>query len=367
MEQELPLRSSNFSDDYFTVITEDGYVLGLYRLVMNTSDSAKAGVLLMHGATVSGSIWVDRPKERCLAFRLCDRNFDVWIANFRGTIYSNKHIHFAGNSSEYWNYSFHEIGIYDIPAILETIYERNGGKKVFLIGISMGGTAATIYASLKPKHCEKHVKAIISMSGSIFFTGITSIYKHISPHVYDLYKFGESIGFRNFAPSIITRFTLLRDFLTNFPPARILMQVFLFSTFGYDSTGIHEGFYPSILGHVPAGISLKTILHYAQLVTKEDKFDFFDNGPSENLKIYGVRDTPAYPLENINTFFYILAGGNDTLVTPKGCRKFYDLLAEDKRKMDIIEGYNHIHWLYGEDLDKGFIPTIDFMENNLNL
>ena len=54
-----------------------------------------------------------------MAFRLVDKGFDVWINNSRGSKYSLEHktIEVSKNPEQYYDFSFHEIGIYDLPAV----------------------------------------------------------------------------------------------------------------------------------------------------------------------------------------------------------------------------------------------------------
>jgi len=58
---------------------------------------------------------------------MCELGFDVWLNNSRGTRYSLEHEFFSnknnGDKSEreekkkYWEFSFHEHGIFDQPAL----------------------------------------------------------------------------------------------------------------------------------------------------------------------------------------------------------------------------------------------------------
>lgn len=59
------------------------------------------------------------------AFQLHQRKYDVWLANLRGmTPYGRHHLELTDVMSEFWRYSFHEHGAYDLPAIIDHIMER---------------------------------------------------------------------------------------------------------------------------------------------------------------------------------------------------------------------------------------------------
>jgi len=69
--------------------------------------------------------------------RLADEGYDVWMANARGSWYSQDHTSLsAKDDNEYWLFNFGDVGYYDVPAIIETIREETGHEKVYFIGYS---------------------------------------------------------------------------------------------------------------------------------------------------------------------------------------------------------------------------------------
>jgi len=73
------------------------------------------------------------PGEKHHWFKTIDEGYDVWFNNFRGTRYSLEHVDLDNTSSEYWDFTFSELGIYDAPAAIELIYQENGGEKIYLV------------------------------------------------------------------------------------------------------------------------------------------------------------------------------------------------------------------------------------------
>jgi hypothetical protein len=56
--------------------------------------------------------------EDSMAFFLADKGFDVWINNSRGNRYSKNHVYLeADKDPEYWDFSFEDMGKYDLPAL----------------------------------------------------------------------------------------------------------------------------------------------------------------------------------------------------------------------------------------------------------
>ena len=70
--------------------------------------------------------------------QLVDEGYEVWLGNDRGTFYSNKHRRDGNWESlkERWDFSWADMGYYDMPAALDKIIEVSGKPKVTVIGYS---------------------------------------------------------------------------------------------------------------------------------------------------------------------------------------------------------------------------------------
>jgi len=73
-----------------------------------------------------------------LAHYLWLQGYDVWMANYRGV---GREPYQSGGGT---GYSLDDLGIYDVPAIVEKVYEVTGKHPIWL-GHSMGATMAYIY------------------------------------------------------------------------------------------------------------------------------------------------------------------------------------------------------------------------------
>ena len=56
-----------------------------------------------------------------LPIRLMNEGYDVWLANMRGTQYSRQHetLDSSDYTSDYWNFSWAEKGMLDVPAAIK--------------------------------------------------------------------------------------------------------------------------------------------------------------------------------------------------------------------------------------------------------
>lgn len=86
----------------------------------------------------------------------------------------------------------------------------------------------------------------------------------------------------------------------------------LFLMAGSNSELMQYAKLPKILRFTPAGAATKQLIHYGQGIRSND-FRQFDNGFIENLRRYGSRRPPAYPLNNVNAPVALHYSMNDYL------------------------------------------------------
>ena len=72
-----------------------------------------------------------------LAGSLANQGYDVWMGNNRGSLYSNTHkLDGQWSLKEHWDFSWAEMGYYDLPAEIEKIREVTRKPKVTLVAYS---------------------------------------------------------------------------------------------------------------------------------------------------------------------------------------------------------------------------------------
>lgn len=96
---------------------------------------------------------------------------DVWFGCARGTQFSRKHRFLdPDNSTEFWNYSFHEIGKYDVPAMIDTALTKSNRTSLHYVGHSQGCCVFFIMLSFRPEY-NKKVVSMHAMAPSLFING----------------------------------------------------------------------------------------------------------------------------------------------------------------------------------------------------
>jgi len=141
-------------------VTEDGYINTMHRICgpKGTTPGLSTGrpvIFFQPGlCSASSSICCNGP-EFSIAYALADAGFDLWINNSRGTTYSRAHRHLdpdvkAKGHEKYWEFSFQEMGQFDLPAAFNYVMKETGIQQFSYIGHSMGTTEIMVALADNP-------------------------------------------------------------------------------------------------------------------------------------------------------------------------------------------------------------------------
>uniref|UniRef100_A0A8D2PF99 AB hydrolase-1 domain-containing protein n=1 Tax=Zosterops lateralis melanops TaxID=1220523 RepID=A0A8D2PF99_ZOSLA len=170
------IRYHGFPSEEYEITTEDGYILDVFRIPAGRNSQntgKKPAVLLHHGILGDCTHWIFNLPNNSLGFLLADVGYDVWLGNSRGVTWSLKHKTLKPCQKEFWQFSFDEIGKYDIPAELNFIMNKTGQKNVYYIGHSEGSAIGFIAFSTYPDLSQK-IKAFIALAPVVTTTHATS-------------------------------------------------------------------------------------------------------------------------------------------------------------------------------------------------
>lgn len=95
---------------------------------------------MQHGLTGSADEWFINGEGASIGFYFVNKGYDVWVGNNRGCKYSKGHVRPDISSKDYWDFSFTEMGLYDVPAFYKYILGNydDAGKKIIYLGLSEG-------------------------------------------------------------------------------------------------------------------------------------------------------------------------------------------------------------------------------------
>ncbi|XP_046965766.1 lipase 1-like [Vanessa cardui] len=294
----------------YEVITEDGYILTMFHL----PGRSRFPVILMHGILDSSDTWIIRG-ENSLAITLANQGYDVWLPNSRGNRYSRRHVQLDPDKDvDFWKYSFHEIGYYDLPALIDRVLKETGAPTLTAIGHSQGNTAFYILGSTKPEYNEK-VNVMIALAPICYLHHSPppiSTFIKLTPLVESIFtelNINEVLG-DNTTAARIYRFVCSSSVIS-YP---FCAYVLFFPLTGYDPTELEPNFFRISTKYFPAGISSRCLVHFLQ-VGHRRVFAQFDYGSEGNKALYNSTVPPPYDLSKVSMPIALLAARNDVLST----------------------------------------------------
>jgi len=315
------IEARGYEVETHNVTTADGYILTMHRLPKSFDESqaglveaagGKPAVLVQHGLLDSSFSWV------------CNAGYDVWLGNNRGNTYSSNHVKYTTEDDAFWEFSWEDMGKFDLPAMLSHVLAVSGQSTVALVGHSEGTTQAFVafqnqtlaqsvsyFAALAPIAWLGNTKAkALKFLASVYLDKIFDVFGQVE---------------------FLTQNEVLQEVIT---AAACTLNPELCETALALVSGDSENWNASrvsvYLSEMPAGTSVKNMAHYAQSIRK-DTFSEYNYGCSclralginlcsklicENKAKYGTFDPPAFPVSKMvypRTGFF--TGENDILAT----------------------------------------------------
>lgn len=167
----------------FDVQTQDGYILKLYRIPgspFSPPAPGKKAALVVHGFYTSSIDWVNLGTNHSLPYTLADAGYEVWLANLRGNTLSRRHASLNPNSEKYWDFTFHEVGLYDLPALIDFALARSGNTKLHFVGWSGSTASFLVMGSEKSAYMNKISSAHLLSPASFFTHAVSPPYRALS-------------------------------------------------------------------------------------------------------------------------------------------------------------------------------------------
>ncbi|XP_023946626.2 lipase 1-like [Bicyclus anynana] len=346
---ELSFKYGHPAKEY-RVVTEDGYILQLFRW----PGKSKIPVLLMHGLFSTADSWILRGNTS-LPVALVNAGYDVWIGNIRGNKYSRRHSNLNPNKRKFWNFSFHELAVYDLSAIIDTVLDKTGAKKINAMGHSQGNSIFYVLSSTRPEYNEK-VNLLIALSPVCYFNNAQPPVNNVLEFIPIFGRITKGFVAEIFGPGLI------RVLLENICPIPdlgyfICAENILFPLAGFNKAELGPDFVPVLTTHFPSSSSLKNLLHLAQVYDRKI-FAAYDYGP-RNVLVYNSTEPPEYDLNKVTMPVVLIAAKNDRLSTLKDVellrRKLPNVVGELVMEPDK---FNHIDYLWGEHTNVYLHPFI---------
>ncbi|XP_062195920.1 triacylglycerol lipase 2-like [Phragmites australis] len=336
------------------VTTEDGYILSLQRIPRGRGGGAAGGrggaragqpVLLQHGVLVDGMTWLLASPEESLAFVLADRGFDVWIANTRGTRWSRRHVSLDPSSRLYWNWSWDDLVVSDLPAMVDFVC-RQTGQKPHYAGHSMG-TLVALAAFSEGRLVDK-LKSAALLTPVAYLAHITTPIGLLLAKAFVGELLSDGLGVAEFNPTSPPVANLIREFCRK--PGMHCYD--LLASITGKNYCLNSSAVDVFLKYEPQPTSTKTMVHFAQTVRDGvlQKYDYVL--PGRNIASYGQAEPPVYEMSNIPADFplFLTYGGRDSLADADDVRFLLDDLRghdRDKLTVQYLDQFAHLDFVIG--------------------
>ncbi|XP_063373042.1 lipase 1-like [Cydia amplana] len=345
------------------VVTEDGYILTVFRILPKCRNVTGYPIILLHGIYDSSDAFILAGPQNGLGYVLTENCYDVWAANHRGNVYSRNHLAFDPNKDpEYWNYSFDEHGFYDLPAVIDYVMKSTGLPKVNYIGHSQGTTDFFSMAALKPDYNAK-IQLSVHLAPVVFLKrfGIP-ILKLLAPSVHSLKDALDKSGLSK----VLAKHQLahaIMEYSCRFAPDAICGTGLYIAT-GYKSGTISSRTLSVAGGHLFSGVSTKSLAHLGQLVASQ-KFQRYDEGTPGNIERYGTPQPPEYDLSKVTSPVLLMTGQNDFLSPLEDVNELASKLSNLIENVIIPDKtWSHNNHLWGKDVWKFEFPKIlEYIKN----
>ncbi|XP_071452783.1 lipase 3-like [Hetaerina americana] len=301
-------------------------------------------VILIHGLLLTSYAWLVMGPQRSLGYLLAEAGFDVWMMNLRGASVSKMHTTIPECTDEFWDFSWHEMGMYDLPAVIDYILATTKTEKVDVIGFSLGTNLMVVMASTRPEYNGK-VNVLHLIAPSIIFTKLMPKLEMVAQVITS--DFVRTLVFGNIKEiGVSTMSRLTSTVLCKLPIVYQLCAAFASEVYGLQPEKHSEELLTKYLEHHPDRTSTKTLIHLAQ-VALSGYLHQFDMG-EDNWRVYGQERPPAYNLSAITAKVRIYYSEFDESVDTEGVLKFADSLPS-VIGIDVRKHFRHQDYIFPLD------------------
>ncbi|KAM6264781.1 LOW QUALITY PROTEIN: putative lysosomal acid lipase/cholesteryl ester hydrolase [Spheniscus humboldti] len=323
------IRFHGFRSEDHQVLTDDGYFLTVNWIPGGREEAGSRGthhpearlgrspspkqrrqnedlgsrlpVLLQHGLVLDGSNWVSNFPNSSLGFILMDTGYNVWIGNSQGNSWSRRHLNLSVDQEEFWDFSFHEMAVYDLPAMVGFILRQTRQEKLFYVGhdTTQGKSLGFIAFSSMPQLAENIKMFFVVGPAYTLYMGkgpvLSLFYLPGAIIKLDLkMKVGFLLPITLRCPKVLVSVTEKSGGQVGTQDTEIMLKLFLSDVY---------------LSHFPNYASTKSLLHWGQ-TAKTGEFKQFDYG-KKNKKKYNQTSPPFYRVEHMMVPTTLWSGRED--------------------------------------------------------
>ncbi|XP_042316960.1 lipase member M-like [Sceloporus undulatus] len=346
-----------YPSEEYEILTKDGYYLKAYRIPHGIHSPVKTGpkpvALLLCGLVIETREYISSLPNNSLGFALADAGYDVWMLNNRGTTWSRKHQNLTIDQEEFWNFSFHEMAIYDVPATINFILQKTQQEALYVVGHSQGCSLGLITFSVLPQMAQK-IKILFCFAPSYTLVGIKGITaillnlpERLIKSIWGTKEFSVANNKQKRSHAKLCSYPVID---------KLCLQAFFIGA-GFNMKNLNASRADVYVGIYPDYTSVKTMIHWSQVV-KSNEFKYFDYG-AKNKAIYNMTSPPFYKIEDMTVPTAVWSGGNDIIerqtdvesLLPRISNLVFYKNIPSWQHLDFIWGIDAPECLYSDVLD----------------
>ncbi|CAG4983865.1 unnamed protein product [Colias eurytheme] len=327
--------NAGYPAERYDVRTEDGYILEVNRIPRGRNQfgsSRRPVVFMMHGLSGCSSNYIEMGPDYAIGFNLADAGYDVWLGNARGVGNSRRHVSLNPDHNrqklEFFDFSWEEIGVYDLPAMINFALEKSGQDKLHYIGHSQGGTVFLVLNSMKPEFNDKFISAHLLAGVGYQNHFPNGALKTAAAFTNTIYGIARAAGIVE---------------LNGPENAAALNEV---SAYNVDLEDVLDQINNST--DIAAGSSLKQYAHYGQNIN-DKVFRRWYYSPVTNLLKYGSLTPPKYDLKKITVDITMHYTVSDELLDERDVLEMVKDLPKANARKVAREDFSHVDFVVATD------------------
>ena len=337
------------------VVTDDGYILSLWHLYSKMSNGKI--IFMQHG--LADTAWTFfQLEEKSLPFLLLNEGYDVWLGNLRGNIFSNKHISKDPKESKsgYYDYSIDNFITSDLPAMVNFIKSKTGGKKMTYIGHSQGTTLFFMNVMHDPTFVEKSFESLVTIGTVPNIIHIKFAPIELLDKIYGILK---ALGIFNSFNLSNSQRKVLAKFCKGSP--NICGKIFdILASIKPSDRMDYKNIY-NLLYYFPGGVSKINLLHWSQ-IHKMKKLVYYNPQfhKEKTAKEYNINNLKKWKIKSL-----IARTDDDSFSSYQDVTDFYNIV-ENKSTIKILDliNYSHLDCLAAKSaVNEIYKPILNFLKS----
>ncbi|XP_031635022.1 lipase 3-like [Contarinia nasturtii] len=335
------VQAAGYTIERHYITTDDGYILRLYRIpsspkTVNNSKHNKP-ILLMHGLTGSSRDYVVYPNISP-GYYFAQHGFDVWLGNARGNTFSRNHTSLDPDEGEFWQFSWHEIAMNDLPAMIDFILYRSNHNQLIYGGHSQGGTTIFALLSERPEY-NKKISLVHAIAAAVYLKNAQSFLIPIWTKLRHFRGLAEKTQLYELLGGRTSQYFQPLAILCTSPFSEKLCKSLVGYLYGPLAAGsYYNNLVSDYLSVDPSGSSFLQVIHFGQLF-RTGRFEKFDDQQLGN--------PPQYNISNVQTKVHIIYGTNDYIVPTTGSHKLIRRLSKTLVAVDETD-FSHYDFFFGQ-------------------